>query len=154
MTVVNATQVMRSSVHEAETLWYDTSRWSAWVDGLDRVVSVSGQWPEAGAMVVWDSGPAGRGRVTERVTGYVPLEGQSLSVDDDSITGKQSITFAPADGGVDIELRLDYRITGRSIFTPVVDALFVRGAMRRSLRATLSRFGHELEESTGRRSVG
>ena len=55
--------------------WYDTGRWVAWVDGLDAVVSVDGDWPRVGATVSWQSGPAGRGRVTERVVGYEPLGG-------------------------------------------------------------------------------
>jgi hypothetical protein len=28
-------------VAEAEHCWYDTSRWSFWVDGLDRVLEVT-----------------------------------------------------------------------------------------------------------------
>jgi hypothetical protein len=146
VSVARASSAYRGSVHQAETLWYDTGRWSAWIDGLERVISVEGDWPEPGATVVWESGPAGRGRVTERVTGHKQLEGQTLSVQDDSITGTQTVTFTPVgDDGVDIELTLDYRITKRSIFMPVVDLLFVRGAMRSSLRATLSRFGLELD---------
>jgi hypothetical protein len=86
--------------------------------------------------------------VTERVTGHRSLEGQTLHVQDDSITGTQTITFTPLDDRVDVELTLDYRITKRSIFTPIVDILFVRGAMRASLRATLSHFGLELEEAS------
>ena len=146
MSVARADGAFDGSVHEAETLWYDTSRWRHWVDGLERVVEVSGPWPEAGARVVWQSGPAGRGRVTERVTGYEPLAGQKIEVVDDTITGTQTITFTPLDDGVAVEFTLDYRITKRSLFTPVVDALFVRGAMRSSLQTTLSRFGVELEK--------
>jgi hypothetical protein len=149
VSVARVEGAFHASVHEAETLWYDTSRWPAWVDGLERVVEVSGDWPTAGARVTWESGPAGRGRVTERVTGYEPLEGQTLAVADDSVTGTQTIVFSPLDDGVNVELALDYRITKRSIFTPIVDALFVRGAMRRSLETTLSRFGVELESATG-----
>jgi hypothetical protein len=149
VSVARVEGAFHASVHEAETLWYDTSRWPAWVDGLERVVEVSGDWPAAGARVTWESGPAGRGRVTERVTGYEPLEGQTLAVADDSVTGTQTIVFSPLDDGVNVELALDYRITKRSIFTPIVDALFVRGAMRRSLETTLSRFGVELESATG-----
>jgi hypothetical protein len=134
-----------ATVHQAETLWYDTSRWPAWVDGLERVVDVAGDWPRAGARVTWESGPAGRGHVTERVTAYEALAGQTLEVSDDSITGTQTITFTPLDDGVSVQLALDYRISKRSLFTPVVDALFVRGAMRRSLQTTLARFGIELE---------
>lgn len=133
------------SVHDAESLWYDTGRWVAWVDGLDAIVSVDGDWPRAGATVVWQSGPAGRGRVTERVVEYEPLDGQTVEVQDDALTGRQSIRFTPDEHAVEITLRLEYRVTKRSIVTPIVDLLFIRNAVRASLRATLARFGLELE---------
>jgi hypothetical protein len=87
--------------------------------------------------------------VTERVTHHEPLAGQTVEVVDDTITGAQTITFTPLDDGVAVAFALEYRITKRSLFTPVVDALFVRGAMRRSLQTTLSRFGAELEKTPG-----
>jgi polyketide cyclase/dehydrase/lipid transport protein len=133
-----------ASVHEAETCWYDTSRWPAWVDELARVVEVAGDWPQVGAGVIWESGPAGRGRVRERVVAYEPLAGQSLDVHDDSIQGRQSVAFTPADDGVEVALSLEYEISKRSIFTPLVDLLFIRRAMETSLRTTVSRFGVEL----------
>jgi Polyketide cyclase / dehydrase and lipid transport len=129
-----------ASVHEAETCWYDTDRWAAWVDGLERVVSVEGKWPGTGAVVRWQSGPAGRGNVSERVVAYEPLSGQLLDVQDDSLTGRQSVAFTPEGEGTRVTLSLEYRITKRSIFTPLVDLLFVRRAMTASLQSTLHRF--------------
>jgi hypothetical protein len=145
MGAVEVTLGFPGSVHDAESLWYDTGRWVAWVDGLDAVVSVDGEWPRVGATVVWQSGPAGRGRVTERVVEYEPLDGQTVEVQDDALTGRQSIRFAPDEHAVEITLRLEYRVTKRSIITPIVDLLFIRNAVRASLRATLARFGLELE---------
>jgi hypothetical protein len=129
-----------ATVHEAESSWYDTSRWVAWVDGLERVVSVEGHWPGPGAVVHWESGPAGRGNVVERVISYEPLAGQVLEVQDDSLTGRQSITFTPDGDGALVTLALEYRISKRSVFTPLVDLLFVRRAMTASLQSTLHRF--------------
>jgi hypothetical protein len=145
MGAVEVTLGFPGSVHDAESLWYDTGRWVAWVDGLDAVVSVDGEWPRVGATVVWQSGPAGRGRVTERVVEYEPLDGQTVDVQDDALTGRQSIRFTPDEHGVEITLRLEYRVTKRSIITPLIDLLFIRNAVRASLRATLARFGLELE---------
>ena len=68
-------QAYPGSVHEAETCWYDTDRWPEWMDGLARVVAVEGDWPGVGSSVTWESGPAGRGRVRERVIAYEPLAG-------------------------------------------------------------------------------
>ena len=136
------------SVHEAEACWYDTARWPQWVDELERVVSVEGDWPAQGSAVVWQSGPAGRGRVTERVVSYVPLEGCTLEVEDDSITGEQSVDFRPAkDDWVQVSLALSYGIKRRSPLTPLIDVLFVRRLMIGSLERTLGAFGGALAES-------
>ena len=140
-------QVFPRSVHEAETCWYDTAGWPRWVDGLRRVVLIDPGWPQAGAEVVWESGPAGRGRVRERVVEHVPLAGQTVAVEDDSLKGRQVVSFDPADGGVEVTLAVEYAIKRRSPLTPVVDLLFVRRAMATSLTKTLARFGAELAES-------
>jgi len=151
MKVVRVARTFPASVHEAETLWYDTSRWPTWVDGLAHVAKVEGPWPEAGANVIWDSHPAGRGRVVERVVAHEPLGGQALEVEDESIHGRQTVAFTPVDGEVEVELALEYQIKKRWILTPVIDVLFIRRAMATSLGATLARFGVELsaERETG-----
>ena len=71
----------------------------AWVDGLDHVVETSEPWPRRGRHVIWESGPAGRGRVTERVIAYTPGDGQALEVSDDSVTGHQTVAFATVPTG-------------------------------------------------------
>jgi Polyketide cyclase / dehydrase and lipid transport len=144
---VRVTHSLDGSVHEAETCWYDVARWPDWVDGLTRVVAVEGDWPQPGAKVIWESGPAGRGRVTERVTAYEPLAGQTVEIEDDSIRGTQRVLFAPAEHGAQIELTLSYSIKRRSPLTPLVDVLFVRRPMTISLTKTLHRFGLALADS-------
>lgn len=143
-------QIYSGSVHEAESCWCDVSRWPAWVDGLARVISVDPSWPAMGAEVVWESGPAGRGRVTERVEAFEPLAGLTLAVEDDSIHGRQRVSFDPAGAGVEVELALEYRIKRRWLLTPLIDRLFVRGPMTTSLTKTLERFGTVLPASRGR----
>ena len=144
MRTVGVAQSFSGTVHEAERCWCDVSRWPDWVDGLERVDECSGHWPQIGAVVKWSSGPAGRGHVVERVVAYEPLDGQTVEVEDDSIRGRQSVSVVPAEEGVEVALRLEYEIKKRSLFTAAVDWLFIRGAMERSLRATLTRFGAEL----------
>jgi hypothetical protein len=146
MSRVSVAVTLPASVHEAETCWYDTARWPAWVDGLDHVVDVSIDWPAAGAGVTWQSGPAGRGRVTERAVRHEPLSGQTVEVRDDSITGQQRVSFTPVDDRVTVTLTLEYEITQRSFFTPLVDRLFIRRAMTASLNTTLARFAAELAD--------
>jgi hypothetical protein len=149
MRVVSVVESFPGSVHEAETVWYDTARWPAWIDGLDRVSAVDPRWPQRGASVTWESGPAGRGKVVERVVAYEPLGGQTVEVQDDSIEGRQAVKFTPAGARVNVELSLEYEIRQRSLFTPLVDVLFIRRAFRTSLESTLHRFGLELESARG-----
>jgi hypothetical protein len=145
MRAVSAVQTFPGSVHEAESVWYDTGRWPSWVAGLDRVTTVDPRWPQPGASVTWESGPAGRGRVVERVVEHEPLGGQTVEVEDDSIRGRQSVEFAPAEEAVEVTLTLEYEIKKRSPLTPLVDVLFIRRAFRASLDVSLRRFGLELE---------
>jgi hypothetical protein len=143
---VTVTETFPGSVSEAERCWYDTPGWAIWVDGLDRVIEVSRDWPRSGAAVRWQSGPAGRGHVLERVITQEPLGGQELAVEDDSIRGRQRVDFVPAEGGVEVSLRLSYELKRRSPMTPVVDLLFIRRAMASSLQRTLASFGLRLAE--------
>jgi hypothetical protein len=144
MRVVDAESTFPGSVYEAETVWYDTAAWTSWIDGLERVADVGGGWPEVGGEVIWESGPAGRGRVTERVVSYAALEGQTVELDDDSIRGLQTVSFSPEDGAVTVTLTFEYEIKKRSLLTPLIDLLFIRPAFRNSILTTLHRFGVEL----------
>ena len=144
MSRVSAATKLPGTVYEAERCWYDTGRWTQWVDQLQRVVEVRGDWPESGSAVVWESWPAGRGRVTELVSHYRPRSGQTTEVQDDSITARQTVAFAPEGDGVRVELSLDYELRQRTPLNAVANWLFIRPAMTRSLAATLTRFGAEL----------
>ena len=144
MRTVRVTQTLPGTVYEIEQRWYDTSRWTAWVEGLRRVVEVAGDWPGVGSSVTWDSGPAGRGHVVERVVAHEALAGQTVEVDDSSIIGRQSVAFVAVDDRVEVQLALAYELKKRLLFTPLVDALFIKRAMATSLATTLSRFGAEV----------
>jgi hypothetical protein len=135
------------SVSEAERCWSEVHGWPRWVDGCERVVDVEPGWPEVGSAVLWESGPAGRGRVSERVVAHDPLLSLTVEVSDASIRGRQTVAFAPDDDRVIVGLSLAYRLERRSIVSPLVDVLFIRRAMTASLRTTLHRFGVELQAS-------
>lgn len=150
MRSAHAEESFAASVHEAEVLWYDTGRWPTWIDGLRQVTDLEGDWPRTGASVTWESNPAGRGCVFETVVSYEPGVGQTVEVQDDSIRGRQRVAFHELEGGVRVELALEYELRVRSIVTPIVDALFIRRAMTSSLRATLGRFGAELAGAEAR----
>jgi hypothetical protein len=138
-----ASITVKGRAAEAEALWYDPARWPSWIDGFGHLVEIEGDWPRAGARVVWDSPPGGRGRVHERVVAYESRTGQTLEVEDASITGRQIVAFEPGLEETGITLTLEYRVKRRTALTPVVDALFVRRAMTDALRRTLRRFANE-----------
>ena len=142
----SADDAFAASLPDAEAVWYDTKGWPDWIDGLSGVALVEGDWPHAGATVTWVSNPAGRGRVVEHVVSYEPGVGQTVEVEDDSIRGRQSVAFDGLEGGVRVELGLEYELRARSLVTPLVDLLFIRRAIAASLRSTLTRFGAELAD--------
>ncbi len=144
MRAVRVSTVLPGTVPEVEQCWYDTSRWPSWIDGLDQVLAVAGPWPEVGSVVTWESGPAGRGRVTERVVSHEALAGQTVEVEDVSIRGRQSVAFTARLDAVQIGLTLEYALKRRSPVSPIVDALFIKRAMAASLNVTLAHFAVEL----------
>lgn len=147
MRPVEVAERFPGTVVEAERCWYDPAGWPRWVEGCERILSLDPGWPRAGAAVCWESGPAGRGRVRERVLEHEPLGGMTAEVTDDSIRGRQTVAFVPDGDAVRVELTLAYRLVRPSLLSPLVDLLFIRRAMAASLASTLHRFGVELRAS-------
>ena len=133
---VSARTALPGRVSDAEALWYDRRRWPTFVDGFAHVTKEEGEWPQVGAVVLWASTPGGRGLVREQVTAYAVREGSVTAVEDESMTGTQTVTFAPGA----MTLALDFQLKQRNVLT----ALFVRRAFGDSLRRTLARFAREL----------
>ena len=131
-------------------LWSDVERWPSFVEGFARRLELSPEWPAKGARVVWESTPDGRGRVTETV-----LENSSgvfsTQVFEEALIGAQTLRVAPAADGSEIELILDYELAKYGPLAAVADAIFIRRAIRDSLRRTLFRFAVEAEEEAGLR---
>ena len=141
---VRASIAVPALASEAEALWYDTTRWPTFVDGLHHIARLEGDWPRAGARVLWDSQPGGRGRVQERVVAYVAREGQTLDVEDEKIRGTQSVSFTPTESGVTVTLELRYTLKEQRPGMALVDLLFIRRPQRESLQRTLRRFRTEV----------
>ena len=141
---VRASIVVPGLASEAEELWYDTTRWPSFVDGLHHIARLEGDWPREGARVLWDSQPGGRGRVQERVTSYVAREGQSLDVEDEKLRGTQRVGFTPLEDGVMVALELTYSLKEQRPGMALVDLLFIRRPQRESLERTLRRFRTEV----------
>jgi hypothetical protein len=144
VTRAHAAAKIPGTVSEAEALWYEPTRWPAWIDGFGHLAKLEGDWPRAGARLVWDSRPGGRGRVVERVLRYEPRAGQALEVEDERLAGIQSVRFEPVEGGTRIALELAYELKTGARLKALVDLLFIRRAIGESLRRTLARFRAEL----------
>jgi uncharacterized membrane protein len=141
---VRASVAIAALASQAEELWYDTKRWPTFIDGLHHVARLEGDWPHQGARVLWDSKPAGRGRVQERVIAYAAREGQTVAVEDEKIHGTQRVTFTPTESGVTVGLELEYTLKEARPGMAVVDLLFIRRPQRESLQRTLRRFATEV----------
>jgi hypothetical protein len=141
---VKAAAEVPGRISEAEALWYDLTRWAAFVEGFSHVKRVDPQWPEAGTLT-WDSTPHGRGRVRERVTRYEVRVGQTAQVEDSRLAGEQTVTFEGiGDGGsTRVTLELEYSIKEARPLSGLTDLLFIRRAVRESLQRTLDRFARE-----------
>lgn len=140
-----ASTLVPGPVAAVEALWTDTGRWPAWIDGFGRVASLSESWPAEGAVVQWDSRPGGRGRVREKVVQRGAGAFLALEVEDETLAGIQSVHLEPEEGeaAVRVRLALAYDLKETNPFTPLVDFLYIRRALRASLQRSLARFAQE-----------
>lgn len=147
---VEVARLLRGHLSEVEALWYDPRRWASFVDGFGHVVRLSEDWPAAGATLSWDSLPGGRGRVVERVEAYAPGEGQTSLVEDETLSGRQQVSFAVEEPeSVVVRLALEYELKQSGPIRGVVDLLFIRRALADSLGRTLARLSIELDADGG-----
>ena len=150
---------MRSASAEAEVpltpeaalrLWTDVSRWPSFVEGFARVVEIDPGWPDEGSRAIWESVPAGRGRVTEKVADGAPGRFATL-IFEDRMAGRQTFRAIESEGGARVELALEYTLTKYGPLGALADVIFIRRALRDSLRRTLQRFRVEAQEDAGLR---
>ena len=132
-------------------LWTDVDRWSTFVEGFGRTLERSPEWPSAGARVVWESKPSGRGRVTEKVMEGEGPDRFTTLVFEERLAGTQTFRVVESEAGSRAELALEYRLSKYGPLSVVADAIFIRRAIRDSLRRTLYRFAVEAEEEAGLR---
>jgi hypothetical protein len=81
--------------------------------------------------------------VVERVSAYEARVGQTLEVEDEQLRGSQRVAFSPKSDAVEVALELEYELKERNALTPLTDALFIRRALRDSLKRSLARFARE-----------
>jgi hypothetical protein len=137
---------------QAAALWRDVRRWPSFVEGFARVVEQRGEWPAVDSRVVWESGPGGRGRVTEKVREHEPRRFSTL-VYEKRLAGTQTAVFEPssAEGHTTLRVKLDYELVDAGPFSGLTDLLFIRRALRDALARTVRRFMVEAEDQAGLR---
>jgi hypothetical protein len=141
MRPVQASIVVRGRAFEAETLWYDKTRWASWIDGFGHVLSLDPEWPAAGATLRWNSRPGGAGLTLEKVVRYEPRLGQTLEIEDAKFTGTRRVIFEPGLEETRITLEVSLEAKDR---LPPWDRVLLRRRLGDSLRRTLTRFSVEL----------
>ena len=143
MPTVRSTWDLAASVALASRLWTDTEHWPAFIDGFGHVVEVDPDWPEPGSTVVWQSTPAGRGRVTERI---VERDDDHVvtDVEEEQLRGRQSLYFEPGT----VTMELDYTLTTGGPLRALTDVLFIRRALAMALDRTLQAFSAEAAQET------
>ena len=141
MRTVSAAADIALPPQPALRLWTDVARWPTFVDGFARVLEQSGDWPQPGSKLVWESIPAGRGRVTERV---LELGDDNIvtEVFEERLTGTQSLWFNVGE----VLMELDYELQQGGPLRGLTDALFIRRALSDMLVRTLQRFSTEAAE--------
>jgi hypothetical protein len=132
-------------------LWTDVSRWPSFVEGFARVIELDPGWPAQDSRLVWESIPAGRGRVTEKVVDSGGSDRFATMVFEDRLAGRQTFRAVESEGGSRVELSLEYTLTSYGPLGPLADVIFIRRALRDSLRRTIARFRVEAEEEAGLR---
>jgi hypothetical protein len=132
-------------------LWSDVNRWPSFVEGFARTLEHAPAWPAAGARVVWESTPSGRGRVTEKVVASGGPDRFVTTVFEERLHGTQTFRVVESEGGSRAELSLEYELTRYGPLSAIADAIFIRRAIRDSLRRTLTRLSVEAEEEAGLR---
>jgi hypothetical protein len=142
MKVAREADIVPLPAASAQRLWTDTSRWPTFVDGFARVIEIDPEWPEPGSKVVWESGPAGRGRVTERIREVTP-DTFVTAVFEDQLTGIQTVNFDPEGEGTYVTIELVYELQRGGPLRWLTDILFIRRALTDALRRTLRRFSTE-----------
>lgn len=141
MAEVSAEIEIDAPLAEVWELYFDSDRWRAWVDGFARVVSSEG-YPDEGGVLNWESTPAGRGAVRERVLEHDERRLHRTSYSDPGSEGELEVRFemVPAEDGArrtKVSQRLDYRLHQAGPLGAITDRLFIRSQMRGSLARSL-----------------
>lgn len=150
MTEVTAEVDIEGSLAGVWDLYFDRERWSHWVDGFARVTASDG-FPDRGGTLTWESTPAGRGRVTERVLEHEPRRIHRAAYTDPGSAGELETRFeiVPGSGAeprISVKQKLTYELQEGGPLSALTDRLFIRSQMRRSLERSLAELRAEARD--------
>ncbi len=144
MAVVEASVEVDLSLAETWDVFFDQVRWPSWVDGFAKVVADEG-YPEEGGTLRWQSIPAGRGEVSERVLEHEHRRRHLIAFTDPATGGELVTTFSIAGEGTVVEQKLDYRLSERGPLSWLASVFFVKSQLRASMHRSLVAFKNEAE---------
>jgi hypothetical protein len=139
-----AEAMIGADLKEVWDTYFDEDRWRQWVEGFARVESSEG-YPEKDGTLDWQSIPAGRGLVEERVLDHEPRRRHRISFSDPESEGELETTFEIRGEAVRVEQVMTYKIRHPGFFGPATDIFFVRRQVVGSLERSLARLKHEAE---------
>jgi hypothetical protein len=138
---ITASVVVEGPAVEVEQLWYDRSRWAAWIDGFAHLSKLDDDWPQAGARRVWVTPPGGRGLISETATAYTAGAGHALAFEDERVRGVQDVRLES--DGVRTRITVSIDLATKSRLAPA-RTWWLRRRLGDSLRLSLRRFSYEL----------
>lgn len=142
MSEVEAQIEVPAALAEVWELYFDPQRWPMWVDGFARVLASDG-YPERAGTLTWESTPAGRGKVSERVLEHEHRRLHRAEYADPGSRGELETRFEmlPAEGSerrTRVSQKLSYELLEGGPVSALTDRLFIRSQMRRSLQRSLA----------------
>jgi uncharacterized membrane protein len=134
-----------ASLAETWDLYFNAASWPSWVEGFARVESSEG-YPEEGGTLVWQSNPAGRGTVSERVLAHAPRTLHRIAFSDPQSSGELTTRFGIEGEATRVTLELAYRVGRGGPLARLTDVLFARSQVAGSLRRSLADFRMAVED--------
>lgn len=148
MPTVSAETAIPASLADTWDVYFDPQGWPEWVDGFVGVTASEG-YPEESGTLVWRTGAAGRGEVTEVVKAHEPRRLHRVAFSDPTMSGELETAFTIEGEGCRVSQAMTYRLAERGVFA-FLGAFFVRSQIRRSLERSLTAFAEHVAQSRSR----
>jgi hypothetical protein len=140
--------VVDASLAETWEAYFDPAGWPEWVDAFAGVNRSEG-YPLKGGRLVWRTGAAGRGEVSEEVEEHEPRTLHRVRFSDPTMTGVLETRFKMEGTGTRVTQTMTYALVQRGVFA-FLGALFVRSQVRRSLQRSLDALRAHVAERAAR----